>query len=838
MKVVAVAGGEGTRLQPLTLERPKPLVPMVNRPVLVHMVQQLRQYGLSELRVTLRYMASLIEDVFKGELFDDLDTTCIVEEKPLGTAGSLKTAVADWDEPFMVVTGDCVTDFDFRRLYEQHCSSDAEVTIALHRVEGAHEYGVVLQDETQRIYDFVEKPRPAEQQSDAVNTGIYVLDPSVLDFVPHNREFDFSSDLFPSMLRQGRVIRGVTLDGYWCDIGNTEQYVAATQEILSGRVGLLENIGEEIRPGIWTGRNVTIHNTAQLTGPVFLGDGVHVNAHSTVIGPSVIRPSTIVDSHAQVEQSVIWRNSYIGPSSHVRGAIICRQASIKAHAHVAEGCVVGDSSVLEEGVILMPGVKLWPHKRVLRGTTVRNNVIWGRQERQELFRGYTISGQANLDLTPEAAARIGVALGTTLDPGVSVAVNRDAHRASRMIKRGLVSGLLSSGVNVLDMGNVAVPVLRHFVRHNADVQAGGNVRVHPDDPHPQTLMVQLLEGDGSNLGKSMERKVQTSYAQEAFRRAGMGDLGGIEYARGFVSAYVDDFLSKVNAELLERQPFKLVVDYSNGRAAEVMSRILNRLHIENVPLNTLEQDEQVDRLRLDRQQTEMGSIVKAVKADLGVIFDVSGEVMHLVDEQGTRLSPIICDALFLDLALHHHPYSQVVYPDHMPQAYDRIVSRYHSTVLRTKSDMHNLMASAGQGNVLVALNGRGNFIFPFFHPAPDPMMALLKLVEYLAARGESISRVLSGLPDMHYQQGLVEMNWMARSRVMSELNSRFKQQRVETLEGLKVKLGEDEWVQMKPSPVNAAIDVTVDTLSADRTGFLLDRMKQQIQTLIPEEEPV
>ena len=152
--------------------------------------------------------------------------------------------------------------------------------------------------------------------------------------------------------------------------------------------------------------------------------------------------------------------------------------------------------------------------------------------------------------------------------------------------------------------------------------------------------------------------------------------------------------------------------------------------------------------------------------------------------------------------------------------------------------MHNLMASAGQGNVLVALNGRGNFIFPFFHPAPDPMMALLKLVEYLAARGEPISRVMSGLPDMHYEQGQVEMNWMARSRVMSELNSRFKQQRVETLEGLKVKLGEDEWVQMMPSPVNAAIDVTVDTMSADRTGFLLDRMKQQIQTLIPEDEPV
>lgn len=837
MKAVAVAGGEGTRIRPLTLHRPKPMVPLVNRTVLDHMVHQLQRYGVTELQLTLRYMASLIQNFFQSRPSDDIHIRHAIEDFPLGTAGSLKAAVSDWDEPFLVVSGDGLTDTDFRLLYNTHMASGADVTIALYRVNDPRDFGVVLQDQDQWVYDFVEKPRPSEERSNKVNTGIYVINPSVLDLIPEAREYDFSHDLFPAMLRQKGRIYGHVLEGYWCDIGNTDQYMQATQDILRGQVALLDPLGQEIAPGIWAERNVSIHPTAVLEGPIYLGHDVQVNAHANIQGPAVIRHNAIVDSHARIEQSVIWRNSYIGPSSHIRHSIVCRQCSIRSNTHVSEGCVIGDGCVLDEGVILLPHVKLWPYKHVRSSTTVRESIIWGRQARQELFRGSAITGQTNLDLTSELAAKIGVALGSTLPKGAYVAVNRDTHRASRMIKRAIISGLPGAGIHVCDLGSVALPVLRHFVRRNPEMQAGVHVRVNPDDPHPQSLIVQILEEDGSNLGKAMERRVQSIFFREEFRRVGMDDLGSISYAQNFMEAYVQDFLSKVFEEQLHMVPFKLVVDYSNGPVADVMSSILERMQIDTIPLNSLIQEntlfQQADRMA--RKQAELAAIVTAVQAHLGIMFDVTGEIIHLVDDQGTVLNTMQAAALFLELALFNHPASRVVFPGHMPEVFHTQAARYDAMVVHSKSDMHNLMTMAGSGNVLVALDGLGHFIFPFFHPAPDPMMAILKLLEYLALRGEPISRIMATLPAIHHKRLQVAVPWVQKSRIMERLNGLFQADRLHTLEGLKVRTGTREWVQFQPNALNPAIDLTVDAAGDDRAETLVLEFGQAISRLVEPE---
>ncbi len=835
MKAVVVAGGEGTRIRPLTLQRPKPLVPLVNRPILAHLVRQLRTYGVTDLRLTLRHMAAVIQDFFQLNPYDHINVSYVVEEFPLGTAGNLKTAVQDWDEPFLVVSGDGLTDLDFRQLYEAHLTSGAEVTINLHREEETHDFGVVLIDENHQVYDFVEKPRPSEQQSDTVNTGIYVINPSVLDLIPDDQEFDFSMDLFPTMLQQDRRIHGHVMEGYWCDVGNTDSYLKASQDILQGKVELWDPLGEEIAPEVWAGSNVSVHPDAVLRGPLYIGNEVQIGPHTVIEGPSVIRQFTRVEQHAHVERTVIWRNSYLGPSSHVSGAIIGRQCSIGAHAIVSEECVVGDGCVLEEGAILMPRIRLWPHKRVLRRSTVRESIIWGQQGRRDLFRGYTISGQTNLDLTSESAARIGVALGSCLETGSSVVMNRDVHRASRMIKRALISGLVASGINILDLDTVAVPVLRHFVRGQA---AGGvHVRVNPDDPHPQTLVVQILEGDGSNLGKTMERKVEASFFQENFRRVGMDDLGEINYVPNVLEAYTTDFLSKVFETQLRQESFKLAVDYSNGLAADVMSRLFGQFQIETVPLNALVQEDKlfVDKAMRASKHEELAHIVTAVDAHLGVMFDVSGEIIRLVDDQGTILDHWQADALFLEAALYNHPHSRVVFPDHMPQAYTTIAARYGATIMHSKSDMHNLMSTAATGDVLVALNGKGNFIFPFFHPAPDPMMATFKLLEYLAARKEPASQILAKLPSLNYLQADVEVPWPQKTAVMSQLNLKYQTDRIDSLEGLKIRTGSEEWVHLQPSPVDPAIEITVDAATPFRARVLMEKFRRAVSQLVQPE---
>ena len=838
MKAVAVAGGEGTRLRPLTLQRAKPMVPLVNRPVLVHMVRQLHRYGVTELQLTLRYMASLVQNYFQTHQFDGLDIGYHIEEFPQGTAGSLKQVARHWEEPFLVVSGDGLTDMDFRALYQKHVATGADVTIALQRVDEAREYGVVLTDRDNWVHDFVEKPRPSEQQSNRVNTGMYVLNPNVLDLIPDNQEFDFSRDLFPALLQQNRRIYGHVTAGYWCDVGNTDAYMRATQDILNGKVKLFDPLGTEHAPGIWVGRDVSIHPTAQLTGPIFLGTEVQVHAHAVIRGPSVIRPNTIVDSHAQVEESVIWRNSYLGPNSRVRGAIVCRQCSVRAHSHVSEGCVVGDGGILEQGTILMPHVKLWPHKRIARGSTIRESIVWGRQGRQELFRGFTISGQTNLDLTSETAAKIGVALGSNLPKDTNVAVNSDTHVASGMIKRAIISGLPGAGVNTLDLGNVAMPVLRHFVRGNSSIGAGVHVRVNPDDPHPQSLNVQILEADGSNLGKQMEQRIQSIFFQEDLRRVGMEDIGTINDAHDFVEAYVEDFLTKVFADQLQTVPFKLVVDYSNGMAADVMSTILERLQIEVIPLNSLLREDTpfMDKDRISQRLGELAAIVKAVNAHVGVMLDVTGELVRVVDDQGMVLTPYQTDALFLDLALFNHPRSRVVYPDNMPAPYMAIAHSHEAEIVACKSDMHNLMTAAASGNVLVALNGRGHFIFPFFHPAPDPMMASVKLLEYLAIRREPISHIMAVMPAINHRRVLAPVPWTQRGRVMNRLYENYQAERVDSLEGLKISTGMNEWVQVQPSAVHPALEIALEAPTRSRAQTLQTRFQGEVRRLVDQEE--
>lgn len=838
MKAVAVAGGEGTRLRPLTLQRAKPMVPLVNQPVLVHMVRQLQRHGVTELQLTLRYMASLIQDYFQSHAFAGLSIDCLVEGFPLGTAGSLKQAAGRWREPFLVVSGDGLTDMDFRALYDAHAASGADVTIALHAVDEARDYGVVLTDADNRVYDFVEKPRPSEQQSNRVNTGMYVISPEVLDLIPDGQAYDFSHDLFPAMLRQNRRIHGYVTDSYWCDVGNTEAYMRATQDMLHGRVDLFDPLGQELAPGVWTGRDVTVHPTAQLEAPVFLGAEVEVHAHAVIRGPSVIRPNTIVDSHAQVEESVIWRNSYLGPGSRVRGAMVGRQCSVRAHSHVSEGCVVGDGGILEEGAILMPQVKLWPYKRVARGSTVRENIIWGRQGRQELFRGSAISGQTNLDLTSETAAKIGVALGSCLARNSSVAINSDTHLASGMIKRAIYSGLPGAGVHTVNLGSVAMPLLRHFVRGNPEVHAGVHVCVNPEDPHPQSLQVQILEADGSNLGKRMEQRIQSTFFQEDLRRVGMEDIGEIREAQRFGEAYVEDFLTKVFADQLHTVPFKLVADYSHGMAADVMSALLDQLQIEVIPLNSLLREDApfTERDRPEQRLTELAAIVKAVNAHVGVMLDGPGETVRIVDDRGTVLTPYQADALFLDLALFNHPRSRVVFPDNMPEPYSAIARNYEAEVVLCKSDMHNLMTAAAAGNVLVGLNGRGHFIFPFFHPAPDPMMASVKLLEYLAIRREPLHHILAGLPAINHRRVTAPVAWTQRGRVMSRLYQKYEDLRLPSLEGLRIATGLDEWVQLQPSAVHPALDIALEAPTRSRALTLQSRFQSEIRELADQED--
>ncbi|MGB9860054.1 MAG: sugar phosphate nucleotidyltransferase, partial [Moorellaceae bacterium] len=327
MKAIIMAGGEGSRLRPLTCRRPKPLVPVANRPVMEYCVELLREQGFKEIGVTLQYLPTLVEEYFGDGSDFGVRLRYFVEHSPLGTAGSVKNAADFLDETFVVVSGDALTDFDLQKALDFHRERRAMATLVLTQVENPLEYGVVITEEDGRIRAFLEKPSWGEVFSDRINTGIYILEPEVLELVPPDTFFDFSKDLFPLLLREGKPLFGITLEGYWCDIGHVGQYIQAHQDILTGKVKI-KVVGEDKGQGVVVGEGVEIDPTAEIRGPVLLGGFCRIEA-GAILGPyTVLGPYCRVGRGARVERAVLWDKVTVGAQSIVEGGILLTHVAL------------------------------------------------------------------------------------------------------------------------------------------------------------------------------------------------------------------------------------------------------------------------------------------------------------------------------------------------------------------------------------------------------------------------------------------------------------------------------------------------------------------------------
>ena len=829
MKAVVMAGGEGSRLRPLTVGRPKPLVPIVNKAVMGHILDLLRSHGFTDIIVTLRFMASAIEDYFDDGSSYGVKLTYVIEESPLGTAGSVKNAAHLFDgEPVLVISGDALTDFNLQNIVTAHRARGAKATVTLARVPNPAEYGVVILDEQSWITRFLEKPGWGDIISDTVNTGIYVLDRDVLDLIPDDKAFDFSQDLFPAMLDAGLPLYGCVTDGYWCDVGTIEEYMRANADVLFNRVRLPDPIGQHLGGGIYVGSDVDIAPNAQLYGPIYLGNEVKIKSGVRVYGPAAIRDYSVVDNYTLVERSVIWRNNYVGESCEVRGAIIGRECSLKPKVVIFEGGVVGDGCVLGEGCIIHPDVKLWPRKEVEAGAIILDSIIWGNQARRALFGRFGISGVVNVELTPEYAAKVGAAIGATLPKGSYVAINRDSHRSSRMLKRALISGLPGTGVNVWDLGSVSIPVLRHYIRARADTTAGIHVRLSPFDQ--RVVDIRLLDKNGLNPDTQTERNIERTFFREDFRRAYLDDIGTITYAHLPEESYIEAFLSHVNAELIRQAGFRIVVDYSHGLAAETMARILNQLNVEVVALNSRTDENKLAMLENEfrSNQARVGKIVAAVDATLGVQLDVGGEKIFLVDETGAIVSDMAGAALMVELALNANPGRDVVVPVNVPNAFDTIATWRDGRIHRHGKSLHSLMKAA-EPSVLLVCDGAGNFIYPDFMPTVDGIMATVKLLEYLAVRRLPVSEIVRYLPPLFTAKGSVICAWNAKGAVMRKLYESYKSYHVENVDGMKVHFGGGAWAHVAPHPDRPAFEIEAEAASAAEAEERVQTIARQIE---------
>jgi mannose-1-phosphate guanylyltransferase/phosphomannomutase len=340
-KAIVMAGGQGSRLRPLTLTRPKPMVPVANRPIMAHILEWLRDHGFSEVLVTLHYRADDIRRAFGDGRAFDVRISYRVEHEPLGTAGSVKFA-EDWiaGEPFLIASGDALTDLDLAALQRRHRETGAWLTIGLTRVEDPSEYGVVELDHLGRVVRFQEKPGRGRALSNLANTGIYCVEPKVLARVPRGRAFDWSRDVFPGLLAEGLPIFGHALDGYWCDIGSMDAYRRGQCDALEGAVKVALP-AHAARPGVWIGANARIAPRAVVEGPVLLGAGCRIEPGARILPGSVIGERAIVRTGACVSNAILGAECELGPDALVRDSVVAEETRIGARCSVTEGSVIG-----------------------------------------------------------------------------------------------------------------------------------------------------------------------------------------------------------------------------------------------------------------------------------------------------------------------------------------------------------------------------------------------------------------------------------------------------------------------------------------------------------------
>jgi len=825
-----MAGGEGTRLRPLTSRTPKPLVPIADRPVMEHIIMLLRDNGITELVASVHYLADEIESYFGDGSQLGVSINYVVEDTPLGTAGAVKLA-EPWlgGDDFIVISGDVMTDCDVRALIEYHKSQENDATIGLKRVANPLEFGVVITDENGRITRFLEKPSWGEVFSDTINTGIYVLRPQVLDRMDRGKVYDFSRDLFPQMLRDGARIGSYVIDDYWTDVGNLQQYQQANYDVLSGRVRTLPS-GTQTEPGIWIGERCRIHPTARLVAPLRLGDDVQIGEHATIEGPACIGQRTIVAERARVVRSIIWEDSYIGSDANINDCTIASHVILKDHVSVGEGTVIGHRCTAGSGARIRPHLKIWPDKAITSGSIVSMSLVYGIKWPGSLFGGVGVSGLANLEITPEYAAKLGEAFGSFLSPGEIVAASRDGHPISGVIARSLIAGLMSTGVNVVELNSYPLPLCRFATREIAE--AGVHIRIAPNDS--KSVLFEFLDENGVNIDKATERKIENFFFREDFRRMPISDIGLPAFRARTLERYESAFLQALGNSPLDGGGSRVVIDYAGGSAVLVLPRILSKLGVDAVALNAYFDEEHPVPLE-DRghRLEQLGNIVQSLQANAGILIDPDAETLTLVDENGAIIDGERLLVLLTRLVASANPNAKIAVPVTAPHAVEVVAQERGATVIRTKSDRRSLMALAADPSQALSLAGGPSYeiIFPEMHPAFDAMYAAAKVLRFLATTGQKLSDLVAMLPEWHMATRIVSCPWEHKGRIMRSLIDEQRNGHIQLLDGLRIE-HDDGWVLVLPDATDPAFRVLAEGRSEESASRYVNTISERIEHLV------
>lgn len=798
MKAVIMAGGDGKRLRPLSCTMPKPMVPLLNKPVLGYCLELIKKHGFDDVVLTLRYLPNPIRRyVGDGSAFG-LRAKCVIEEKPLGTAGGVRGAVEVSDGSLLVISGDAMTDFDLTSALEAHRQSGAGATILLKKVKVPMEYGVVLKDKDGFITRFIEKPSAAEVFSDLVNTGIYIIEPNVLDMIPEGTAYDFSKDLFPRMLRTGMKIFGYEAEGYWSDIGDLTQYAATQADMLNGKCAFSSH-AKRTRDGVYVEDGARISDRAVLAAPCYIGSDVEIAANAYFGANSVACTGVRIGERCSIKRSILLPNVRLREGVELRGAILCENVQAGRDSLLYEGAVAGAGCDIGTRAIIGEGVKLWPCKRLEADGEYKENVVWN-DECASSAEETPEAGYADRELSAERAARIGAAFAATAKLPAEFGVASDGAQQCVMLKYAIMAGIASQGVDVWDAGVCSRSALCHAIRGYA---FDGGIYIEHIENERHMVNIQLIDGFGLGIPNELRRKFITGFNEGPRQSVTRERLGIIQRLSGVVRAYEASLRALLRHDAKGREkPLTVLIAYDRA----LFDSIANVLIREGIDV----------RFTDEAEREKLPTLMTRAKSELCIGTGEDGGIWAIVENR--QLNGDETEAILAVAAARRGHRGAVIAAD-MPEELCSLISIEGVDLIKAPRVGKRVEHTAME---------KGIWLDELY----ENEAAALALCA-LARKGQ-LKELISLLPEIAKEQNEVKCSWREIGRVLRSLVESGKEDDMELIEGVRI-TGEDGWVLVRPGKGLKGCSVRAESFREEYAKELCDIYSEKIRSILSDD---
>lgn len=810
MQAVIMAGGFGTRLRPLTNNIPKPMVPIVNKPMLEHLFALLKNHNITDYTMLLYYQPEIIKKFFGDGSRYGVNLRYVIPDRDYGTAGAVKLSEEFIKDDFLVISGDVLTNFNLTDFHNFHKEKKSIATISLYSHENPLQYGIVLTNSNHEIVRFLEKPSSSEVFSDTINTGIYYFHKDVFKYIPEGESFDFSKDLFPLLLENKIKIYGHNSGGYWRDVGTLEEYINSNLDVLNNKLGYInfEKSGSNL-----IGKNANIEF------------GAHIE--NSIIGSGVT-----IEKGSEIKNSVIWDNVTIKAKAKILFDVIGQNCTIEENSRINDFVFIGDNCFIGKNVFVSSSIKIWDKKKIDNNAKITRSLIQEDTFFNDLFTDSRITGLSNLQINPEFGAKLGAVYGASLGMNKQVMVGRDIDDISNMIKRSITSGILSSGVNVNDLQVIPIPILRQELK-NGNGSGGIFVRKSPFDKGTTDII--FFDKDGRDLSSSKTKGIERLFFSEEYQRANFDNVGTLRFPERTNVKYREHFLSRLDVDVIKKRKFKIVLDYSYGIASTIFPNILGDFNCEVVSLSAHLDKDKITRNReeFNKAIQNFSYAVKSLNFDIGFMIDAGGEKIWLASDEGRVFDDDRFLVIVLKMFLMATPgVKKIAVPVQASREVDLVADEFGVEVIRVKDSHHAMMTSCKDNDVKFVGGTRRGVFFPDFLYATDGMFAIAKILEMSAKIKMNIEEVDKIIPKLHRRKINLDCTREEKGKIMRKFMEDTMNYRQQLIDGVKIFINGTDVILCIPDKARDLVHLNVESDTAEKAEKLLEEYKEKISAYI------